>query len=116
MHHNNPYWRQLEIDLTDVSGVIVPKGNDEAEYFESLRASIRENAKPAEVISAIVEEPGFLNRALGSTVTGYLLASSDGYWLVFEPNEKQYYCFWGSDRDKLGAFGVCGTPLYCWWE
>lgn len=113
---SNPYWPQLETDLADTSGIIVPKERVDTEYFESLRASIRENARPVELLSASVEEPGFRHRALGSTVSGYLLASTGWYWLVFEPQEKQYYCFWGSDRNNLGAFGVCGNPLYCWWE
>jgi hypothetical protein len=112
----NPYWSQLEIDLQDTSGIIVPKGQDEIAYFESLRSHIRENAASADRISATVEEPGFKDRALGSEVTGYLLARSGYHWLVFEPEEKLYYCFWGTDSKNLGAFGVSGNPLYCWWE
>ena len=116
MKHENPYWPQLENDLADMSGVIVPKGRVEAEYFEELRSSVRACAASPEWLSATVEEPGFLNREVGSVVSGHLLAMSDGYWLVYEPTEKQYYCFWGTDRANLGAFGVSGNPLYCWWE
>ncbi|MGP8441358.1 hypothetical protein ACT2E5_04325 [Burkholderia vietnamiensis] len=112
----NPYWARLEIDLGDTSGIIVPNGRNEAEYFEGLRASIRRHATAAEWVSATVVAPGFKHRELGSKVAGYLLARDAGYWLVFEPEEGEYYCFWGTDPDDLGAYGVCGNPLYCWWE
>lgn len=112
----NPYWAQLELDLIDTSGIIVPKGRDETEYFEGLRSDIRRHATPAEWVSATVVEPGFKHRELGSKVSGHLLSRSEGYWLVFEPEEGEYYCFWGTDPDNLGAYGVCGNPLYCWWD
>lgn len=44
MKQSNPYWSQLEVDLSDTSGIIVPKGEDEAVYFERLRAGIRQHA------------------------------------------------------------------------
>lgn len=113
---SNPYWPQLEVDLFDTSGIIVPKGEDEAVYFERLRNSIRQHATSPDWISATVVEPGFQHRELGSTITGFLLATTKGYWLVFEPDEREYYCFWGVDRNNLGAYGVCGNPLYCWWD
>lgn len=116
MHIDNPFWPQLEIDLADTSGIIVPKGRVEAEYFEELRASVRKYAAAVEWVSAKVEEPGFSNKELGSTVAGHLLATTRGYWLIYEPNERTYYCFWGTDRSQLGAYGVCGNPLYCWWD
>jgi hypothetical protein len=116
MNEVNPYWENLEAALSDTSGIIVPRGKDEARYFESLRSSIRSHATAAEKVSATVVEPGFRHRQLGSRITGYLLARSGGYWLVFEPDEGEYYCFWGPDADSLGAYGVCGNPLYCWWD
>jgi hypothetical protein len=112
----NPYWARLEIDLADTSGIIVPKGRDEAEYFDGLRSHIRIHATGAEWVSATVVAPGFKHRKLGSKVAGYLLARNEGYWLVFEPEEGEYYCFWGTDPGDLGAYGVCGNPLYCWGE
>ncbi|WP_156954583.1 hypothetical protein [Paraburkholderia acidipaludis] len=112
----NPYWAQLERDLVDTSGIIVPKGRDAAEYYEYLRSTIRAHATTAERVFATVVEPGFKHRELGSKISGYLLAESHGYWLVFEPEEGEYYCFWGTDPDNLGAYGVCGNPLYCWWD
>lgn len=112
----NPYWAQLEIDLADTSGIIVPNGQDEEAYFESLRSDVRSHATMADWVSATVVEPGFRHREVGSRIAGYLLSKSEGYWLVFEPEEGQYYCFWGTDPDELGAYGVCGNPLYCWWD
>ena len=116
MMQSNPYWSQLEVDLTDTSGIIVPKGEDRAVYCERLRDSIRQHATTPDRISATVVEPGFRHRELGSQISGVLLAMTAGYWLVFEPEEREYYCFWGVDRSNLGAHGVCGNPLYCWWE
>lgn len=106
----------LEAAMTDTSGIIVPKGKDEEAYFEHLRDSIRASFTEPEWITATVEEPGFVNRNIGEKVSGILVAATDWYWLVYEPNEDQYYCFWGTSKDNLGAFGVCGNPLYCWWE
>ncbi|MDQ0607386.1 hypothetical protein QFZ83_001557 [Variovorax sp. W1I1] len=116
MNQANPYLESLEAALADTSGIIVPQGEDEATYFEKLRSSIRAHATAAEKVYAIVVAPGFSHRELGTRITGYLLARSEGYWLVFEPDEGQYYCFWGSDADSLGAYGVSGNPLYCWWD
>ena len=116
MNHTHPYWPKLEAALSDTSGIIVPQGEDEGAYFERLRSSIREHATGAEMVSATVMAPGFAHRELGSRISGWLLARSEGYWLVYEPDEDQYYCFWGADADSLGAHGVCGNPLYCWWD
>jgi hypothetical protein len=116
MMQSNPYWAQLEVDLADTSGIIVPKGEYETAYFERLRSIIRQHATGPEWITATVVEPGFRHRELGSKISGFLLAMTEGYWLVFEPDEREYYCFWGVDPNNLGAFGVCGNPLYCWWN
>lgn len=123
MNHtkNNPYWEILELAMLDTPPVIVPKGVEDEAYFDMLRASIREHAAPAELVSAKVKEPGFKHRPLESTVTGYLLAKNVasgavGYWLVYVPQENEYYCFWGPDKESLGAYGVCGNPIYCWWD
>jgi hypothetical protein len=116
MSITNPYWERLEVDLLDTSGIIVPKDEDEADFYERLRASVRENATEPEWISATVVEPGFQHREIGSTISGHLLARADGSWLVFEPIEREYYCFWGATQEKLWAHGISGNPLYCWWE
>jgi hypothetical protein len=115
----NPYWEKLELAMRGEPPVIVPKGLDGEAYFESLRSSIRENATGAIWVTATVMEPGFPDKALGSTISGYLLAKNSGdvgYWLVYEPDEDEYYCFWGSDENNLGAYGVSGNPIYCWWD
>ena len=115
----NPYWEQLEVSMEGNPPVIVPNGRDEKEYFEGLRASIRECATPVIQVTATVMEPGFEGKELGSAITGYLLAKSldpVGYWLVYQPYENEYYCFWGPDESQLGAYGVSGNPIYCWWD
>jgi hypothetical protein len=102
----NPYWEKLEIAMESDPPVIVPKGRDEKEYFEGLRASIRECATPAIQVTAAVMEPGFEGKELGSAIAGYLLAKSldpVGYWLVYQPDENDYSCFWGLDESHLGA-------------
>lgn len=111
-----PYWRKLEADLGDVSGIIVPKGKDEAAYFEMLRSTVRQGATSLEIVSATGIEPGFDDRAPGSTESRYLLAQRNGYWLVYEPHEGTYYRFWEATQRYLGAHGVRGNPLYCWGE
>lgn len=111
----NTYWERLEVDLLDTSGNIVPKDEDEVAFYEGLRASLRESATEPEWISATVVEPGFQHLEIGSKISGHLLARANGYWLVFDPIDSAYYCFWGTTRDKLGAHGISGNPLYCWW-
>lgn len=95
--------------------VIVPQGQEPGTYFEQLRASIRESAVADRLVSAVVVEPGFPHRQLGSAIEGRLLACSAGCWLVYEADEDQYYCFWGADANSLAAHGVMGNPVYCWW-
>ncbi len=54
MNRNHPLWRQLEVDLADASGIIVPKGREEGAYFEEIRESVRANAADPELITATV--------------------------------------------------------------
>ena len=75
----NPYFSQLEVDLADTSGIIVPKGKDEAVYFERLRTSIRQHATSPDWVTATVVKPGFRHRELGSKISGFLLATVEGY-------------------------------------
>jgi hypothetical protein len=116
MIQSNPYWPQLEVDLSDTSGIIPPKGEDEAAYFEQLRNQIRQHATAPDWISATVMEPEFLDRKLGSKIAGFLLARSRGLWLVYVPEDCAYYCFWGTDQNNLGAHRESGNPLFCWWD
>lgn len=87
MNHTktNPFWPQLELAMAGEPPVIVPRGADAEAYFEQLRASIRDHATSDRIVSAVVVEPGFSHRDLGSIVTGHLLACSAetgqvGYW------------------------------------
>lgn len=58
--------------------------------------------------------PGFPRTAVGSSISGQCVAHNAGYWLVYQPEQDRFYCFWGTDRNNLGAHGVFGSPLYCW--
>jgi hypothetical protein len=96
--------------------IIIPIGVDEKSYLADLRTSlISARLDSPEWVTAVVESPGFANRQNGELIGGYLLAESDGYWLVYAPDDGQYYCFWGVSKDCLGAHGIVGHPLYCWW-
>lgn len=117
----NPYWSTPEVAMKGNPLGIVPEGRDEQEYFEELRARIRECATPTIQLSARVMAPGFQDRETGSRITGHLLAKSveEGqveYWLVYQPGEDEYYRFWGPNERQLGAYGVAGNPIYCWWD
>ncbi|HEU0277630.1 MAG TPA: hypothetical protein VFQ95_07415 [Rhodanobacteraceae bacterium] len=105
---------RLEAALSDTSGVYVNAGVGEEAYLADLRASIRRHiCKPFQV-SAEVMEPGFEDVELGDVITGLCVAHDQGEWLVYQPQQDRFYCFWGPDAEHLGARGVVGSPLYCW--
>lgn len=105
----------LQTALAETSDVYVNAGIDEMEYFEGLRQDIRKNMCEPFEVSAIVQEPGFQDIPVGSTVTGLCLAHSNaGYWLVYQPRLNRFFCFWGTKQGSLGAHGVSGSPLRCW--
>jgi hypothetical protein len=106
--------KKLEAALSDTGGVYVNSGVDPAEYFERLAASIRKHQCDPFLVSAVVQEPGFPDAAVGSNISGQCVAHSSGYWLVYQPQQDRFYCFWGQDPSNLGAHGVIGSPLYCW--
>lgn len=105
---------RLKEALSDTSDVYVNDGVDEERYFEGLRASIRRHMCEPFQVSAEVMEPGFDDVALGDSITGLCVAHNDGEWLVYQPEQDTFYCFWGPDAEQLGARGVIGSPLYCW--
>lgn len=106
--------KKLEAALSDTSGVYVNSGVDEARYFAALADSIRDCICEPFQLSATVMPPGFPDYALGDVISGQCVAHSDGYWLVYQPEQECFYCFWGESRSNLGARGVFGSPLYCW--
>lgn len=110
----NPMTETLRLRLSDGTGVYVNDGVDETTYFADLAESIRENECDPYLISAVVTAPGFPHLSVGEQIDGYCLARSNGYWLVYRPQDDLFYAFWGKSEDSLGAPGVSGSPLYCW--
>ena len=95
--------------------VYINAGVDESEYLQGLEASIREHLCDPYEVSARVEPPGFPFAEVGQSLVGTCIAKHpQGYWLVYQESEERFLCFWGKDKTQLGAFGVFGSPLYCW--
>jgi hypothetical protein len=105
---------KLEQGLADTSGVYVNPGVDAQSYFSDLASDIREHECEPFALSATVMSPGFPDAEVGSVVSGLCVAHRAGYWLVYQPEEERFCCFWGADQGNLGARGVFGSPLYCW--
>lgn len=106
---------KLEASLSDTSDVYVNAGVDAAAYFEELANGIRAHMCEPFEVSATVHPPGFPDAAVGSTIKGLCLAHrKSGYWLVYQPAQDRFCCFWGVSANQLGAHGVYGSPLYCW--
>ena len=105
---------RLEAALSDTTGVYVNAGVDAATYYAELAANIRGNMHEPFPVSAVVMPPGFSDASIGDRIFGQCVAHSEGYWLIYEPVQDTFYCFWGTDQSSLGARGVSGGPLYCW--
>ena len=105
---------KLEEALADTSDVYVATGVDPEAYIADLATDIRAHSCAPFPLTATVMAPGFPDREVGSAISGQCLAHRAGYWLVYQPDQDQFYCFWGTDRANLGAHGVVGSPLYCW--
>jgi hypothetical protein len=106
----------LEAALDGPTLARAPSGEDSAAYLDGLRADIRAAACEPEWIEATVMAPAFPFAAVGDRIAGYCVAHAGGYWLVFEPKRQTYLCFWGTSTASLGARGIFGDPLYCWWS
>jgi hypothetical protein len=111
---SNPLLTKLEAALSDTSGVYVNSGVDAESYFTELANSIRSSVCEPFDVSATVMPPGFPDTALGNVISGQCIAHRAGYWLVYQPEQDRFYCFWGESPSNLGAHGVFGSPLYCW--
>ena len=106
---------KLDAALADTSGVYINAGVDAQAYLSGLVADIRAHTCPPFSLFATVMPPGLPDAAVGTVISGQCVAhNSSGYWLVYRPEQDQFYCFWGTDRGNLGAHGVFGSPLYCW--
>lgn len=104
----------LEDNLSNTDDVYIGKNQNEEEYIKNNIHSIMEAKCGPFKIKATIMEPGFPGKEIGGEVEGYCLAHSNGYWLIYQPEEKTFYCFWGSSKENLGAHGVYGDALYCW--
>jgi hypothetical protein len=88
----------------------VPPHTDPRSIEVDLRAHLCE---PFEV-QATVMSPGFPFADPGAQLVGLCVAHHAGYWLIYQPEEQRFLCFWGESPTNLGAHGVYGNPLYCW--
>lgn len=104
----------LESRLADGTGVYVPDAMDPVVYFSELAEDIKRNACEPFQLSATAMAPGFPHVSDGERISGFCAAKSDGYWLVYRPQDDMFYAFWGLDKENLGAPGIFGPPLYCW--
>ena len=105
---------KLEIALADTSGVYVNSGVNAESYYSGLALSIREHMCSPFPLTATVMPSGFPDASEGSVISGQCVAHNAGYWLVYQPEQDRFCCFWGRDQSNLGAHGVFGSPLYCW--
>lgn len=105
---------KVEAALDEAADVHIGPGIDRSSHLRELAESIRRNMCEPFPVCAVVMPPGFPDRAVGDEVRGLCFAVKDGYWLVYQPEEDTFYCFWGQSADALGAHGVVGSPLYCW--
>jgi hypothetical protein len=111
----NEFLAKLEVALGDTAGVYVNAGVDAATYFQELANDIRAHMCEPFEVTATVEPPGFPDAAVGGTLSGLCVAHSQaGYWLVYQPAQDRFCCFWGASTNQLEAHGVYGSPLYCW--
>ena len=114
MHDSNPLRTKLEATLSDSSGVYIDPSTDAKSYLAGLADDIRRNACEPFAVTATVMPPGFPDASPGSVISGQCVAHRAGYWLVYQPEQERFYCFWGESQSNLGAHGVFGSPLYCW--
>jgi len=104
----------LENSFEDTENVFTSHVDDPDKYIADAIKSVRSNKCEPFLVQAPVMDPGFEGKELGDMIEGYCLAHSEGYWLVYQTEEKVFYCFWGLRRDSLGAHGVIGSALECW--
>jgi len=105
---------RLEARMTDTSDVYIGAVWDKETYLKGVEQGLRGAICRPFTISAIVEEPGFPDFDVGSTITGICVAHTGGYWLAYYPQRDHFLCFWGEKPDHLSAPGIYGSPLGCW--
>lgn len=102
--------------MSDTSGILVPAGRAPGEYFDSIRDGIRFAACPPLRVTVPVVGEDFPEHLRGTTITAWVLAGADGYWLAWRPESDEFYCFWGTEPAQLGAHRVAAPPLAAWWH
>ena len=105
---------RLEQALLETSDVYVEASVDRDSYLADLAENIRQHRCEPFPISATVTPPGFPDVEDGSVISGLCVARNAGYWLVYQPEQDRFYCFWGTKLEALSAPGIFGSPLYCW--
>ncbi len=105
---------RLSDAIPQCGDVYINSGVDADTYLSRLESDLRAHLCEPFEVSAKVMEPGFPFSEIGETLLGYCIAHKGGYWLVYQPIEERFLCFWGEDTKHLGAHGVFGSPLYCW--
>ena len=105
---------RLNAQMHDVSDVYIGEGWDAKNYLTGLASGLRESICVPFTVTATVEEPGFPDAKVGDKISGQCVAQSDGYWLIYQPENDRFLCFWGRDAEHLGAPGIFGSPLGCW--
>lgn len=105
---------QLHVALNRTDDVCIRQGDDVDRHCEPIRADILASACEPFWVMATVMPPAFPHFSSGQSISGWCVAHKAGYWLVLNPEDSNFYCFWGHTPEQLGAHGICGSPLYCW--
>ena len=106
----------FEEAMQDASGIIVPEGWEDEPYYEALRSSVRAAACAPFPVRAAITGDDFPDEQQGLQIDAYVIAKAEYRWLAYRPESNEYYCFWGDDAARLGAFRQPGRPLFVWWD
>ncbi|WP_155908499.1 hypothetical protein [Asticcacaulis sp. YBE204] len=105
---------RLKAQIHDVSDVYIGTGWDAESYIAGLESSLLEAVCQPFAVTAKIAEPGLPDAQVGEVVSGECVAHSNGYWLIYQPKNDRFVCFWGTCIDNLSAPGIFGSPLGCW--
>ena len=94
--------------------VFVSKHENRDQYLQRLEKGLRDSLCEPFELSAQVSELGIDGFDIGDRITGTCVAKSNGYWLVYSHRHDSFVIFWGTQKEKLGAPGIEGSPLACW--
>src|SRR5689334_4510564 len=83
-------------------GIYVPPHTDRGQVEAAIRSHL---CTPFQVMGKVMP-PGFPFAEVGQSLSGFCIARSAGYWLVYQPEEQRFLCFWVASPESLGAHGV----------